>query len=49
MTTKEMAARLLDQNSAERNEAETMMGVKFEDMTKEQRLLAAMVLAALKA
>ena len=33
-------------NSPERKEAEKMMGKSFEDMTPEQRVLAAEVLAA---
>lgn len=44
--SEKMAWAMMNPNSAERKEAEKMMGVKFEDMTKEQRVLAAQVLAA---
>jgi len=44
--TKEIALRMVRKDSTERKEAEIMMGVKFEEMTKPQRLLAAQVLAA---
>lgn len=45
MTVKEMAAKMM-KNGQERNEAEKMMGKSFADMSKEQRVLAAIVLAA---
>lgn len=44
--TKTTAMKMMDVNSAERTEAEKMMGCKLEDMSKEQRLLAAICLAA---
>lgn len=44
--TKATAMKMMNENSAERKEAEKMMGCKFEDMNKEQRVLAAICLAA---
>jgi len=44
--TKATAIKMMKENSAERKEAEKMMGCKFEDMSKEQRALAAILLAA---
>ena len=44
--TKATAMKMMNANSAERKEAEKMMGCKFEDMSKEQRVLAAICLAA---
>lgn len=44
--TKMTAINMINENSAERKEAEEMMGCKFEDMTVEQRQLAAICLAA---
>lgn len=44
--TKMTAINMMNENSAERKEAEKMMGCKFEDMRKEQRVLAAICLAA---
>lgn len=41
-----MAMKIMDKNSEERKEAEKMMGRKLEDMTIEQRVLAAEVLSA---
>lgn len=46
MTPKETAERMMVQNSAERREAERMMGASFENMTQEQRRCAAAVLSA---
>lgn len=46
MTAREMAERLMIPNSAERKEAERMMGETFENMTQEQRRCAAAVLSA---
>ena len=45
MTSKEMAIRMM-KNGSERKEAEKMLGKKFEDMTREERVLAATMLAA---
>lgn len=45
MQVKEMAAKMM-KNGQERKEAEKMMGKSFADMSKEQRVLAATVLAA---
>ena len=44
--TKATALKMMKENSPERKEAEKMMGCKFEDMSKEQRVLAAIFLAA---
>lgn len=44
--TKATALKMMKRNSPERKEAEKMMGCKFEDMSKEQRVLAAICLAA---
>lgn len=44
--TKMTAINMMNENSAERKEAEKMMGCKFEDMRKEHRVLAAICLAA---
>ena len=45
--TQEIAlAMFTNPEGAERREAEKMMGTKFEDMKPEQRLLAAIMLAA---
>lgn len=44
--TKMTAINMMNANSAERKEAEKMMGCKFDDMTVEQRQLAAICLAA---
>lgn len=46
MTSKEIAVRLLDKDSAERKEAEKMMGCKLEEMTDEQKTLAIACLGA---
>lgn len=46
MKSIEAAVKMMDKKSAERKESEKMMGCKFEDMTKEQRVLAATMLAA---
>lgn len=46
MDSKATAMRMMDENSAERKEAEKMMGCKFEDMTVEQRGLAAACVSA---
>ena len=45
MTTKEMAMRMMNEKAL-RNEAEKMLGKKWEDMTQEERRFAAAVLAA---
>lgn len=45
MTSKEMAMKMM-KNGNERKEAEKMFGKKFEDMSQEQRRLAAAMLAA---
>ena len=44
--TKVTAVKMMNANSAERKEAEKMMGCKFEDMSKEQKVLATICLAA---
>ena len=44
--TKATAVKMMNDRSAERKEAEKMMGCKFDDMSKEQRTLAAICLAA---
>lgn len=44
--TKMTAINMMNANSAERKEAEKMMGCKFDEMTVEQRQLAAICLAA---
>ena len=46
MTAKEVACKIMDSNSRERHVAETMMGKTFEEMTPEQRVLAAECIAA---
>ena len=46
VTARDIAFRMMDANSKERAEAERMMGLKFEDMTIEQRNLAAVCMAA---
>lgn len=46
LTGKEIAIKMLDKNSKERKEAEKMMGIKLEEMTKEQKTL---VIACLEA
>ena len=46
MKVKEVAIRMLDKNSKERKIAEKMFGKKFEEMTPEQRVLAAECIAA---
>lgn len=43
---KEVAEKMLDGNSEERHEAEKMMGKSFEEMSKEERVIAATILAA---
>lgn len=48
-TAKEIAWAMMEKNSPERNEAEKMMGTSFDDMTQEQRRLAAVVLSAFDA
>lgn len=44
--TKATAMKMMNANSAERKEAEKMIGCKFEEMSKEQRVLAAICLSA---
>ena len=44
--TKMTAINMMNANSAERKEAEKMIGCKFDDMTVEQRQLSAICLAA---
>jgi hypothetical protein len=46
MEVKKIAFNMLKENSAERRETEKMFGVKFDDMTQEQRRLAAICLSA---
>lgn len=46
MDSKTTAMKMMDENSAERKEAEKMMSCKFEDMTVEQRQLAAVCVSA---
>ena len=46
VTARDIAFRMMDANSKERAEAERMMGLKFEDMTIDQRNLAAVCMAA---
>lgn len=41
MKVKQVAEKMLDKNSKERKIAEKMFGIKFEEMTPEQRVLAA--------
>lgn len=43
---KQVAEKMLDKNSKERKIAEKMFGIKFEEMTPEQRVLAAECIAA---
>lgn len=45
---KEVATRMMSKNSPERKEAEKIMGCKFEEMSQEQRLLAAQVISAFR-
>ena len=45
-TARDISIEMMNNNSPERKEAEKMMGKNFEDMTPEQRVLAAEVLAA---
>lgn len=44
--TNATAQRMMNANTAERKEAEKMMGCKFEDMSKNQRVIAAICLSA---
>lgn len=44
--TKATAVKMMNASSAEHKETEKMMGCKFEDMSKEQKVLAAICLAA---
>lgn len=44
--TKTVAIKMMDKDSAERKESEKMMGTKFKQMTQEQRVVAAVCLAA---
>ena len=44
--TKTVAIKMMDKDSAERKEAEKMWSMKFEQMTQEQRVIAAVCLAA---
>ena len=44
--TKATALKMMNANSPEHKESEKMMGCKFDDMSKEQRVLAAICLAA---
>ena len=46
MKVKQVAEKMLDKNSKERKIAEKMLGIKFEEMTSEQRVLAAECIAA---
>ena len=46
MTPKNVAIRMMNRASCERVEAEKMFGIRFEDMTKEQRRLAATCISA---
>lgn len=39
MTTKEIAYKVLEENSKERKEAEKMMGCSLEEMTNEQKTI----------
>ena len=48
LTGKEIAIKTLDKNSKERKEAEKMMGIKLEEMTKEQKTIAIACLEALQ-
>lgn len=43
---KAIAIEMMVQGSGARREAEIMMGLRFEDMTHEERMIAAEVLAA---
>lgn len=45
-TVKEVAEKMLDSNSKERQEAEKMIGKTFEEMTKQERVIASTILAA---
>ena len=46
MTVKETALNMLKKGSIERAETEKMMGARFEEMTQEQRRIAAVCIAA---
>lgn len=46
MKVKQVAEKMLDKNSKERRIAEKMFGIKFEEMTPEQRVLAAECISA---
>ena len=46
MTVKEMAMEIATAGSPARREAEVMLGLALEDMTPEERLIAAEVLSA---
>lgn len=46
MEVKQVALKMLDKNSKERKIAEKLFGMKFQDMTPEQRVLAATIIAA---
>jgi len=46
MKVKQIAEKMLDKNSKERKIAEKMFGIKFEEMTPEQRVLAAECISA---
>ena len=45
-SVKEVAEKMLDGNSNERQEAEKMIGKAFDEMTREERVIAATILAA---
>ena len=46
MTNKEIAYKMLDENSKERKEGEKMMGCKLEEMTDEQKTIMLACLTA---
>ena len=46
MKVKQVAEKMLDKNSKERKIAEKMFDIKFEEMTPEQRVLAAECISA---
>ena len=46
MKVKQVAEKMLDKNSKERKIAEKMFGIKFEERTPEQRVLAAECISA---
>ncbi len=46
MKVKQVAEKMLDKNSKERKIAEKMFRIKFEEMTSEQRILAAECISA---